>query len=81
MALVVIQYKQDPLMELIWKWKLLVLCKHSRVPGTPRMPSISRAIYLLFSLLMWTGPGDPLGGEEEGLSDWDSRTRHWWFQF
>lgn len=40
------------------------------------MPSLSRAVYLLFSPLMRTGTGDPLGGEEEGFSDWDSRTRY-----
>lgn len=55
-------------MELIWKWEL-VLCKCSRVPDTPQMPSLSRAAYLLFSPLMWTGTGDPLLGEEEGHSD------------
>lgn len=58
-------------MGLIWKGKC------SRVTGTPPMPSLSRAVNLLFLPLTWTGTGDPLGGKRKGLrKDWESRTRY-----
>lgn len=54
-----------------------MFCMCSKVTGTPRMLSLSRDVYLLFSLLTRTVTGNPLGGKRKGLGkDWESRTRY-----